>query len=428
MAVQWRFIVVRKSVVAALAVLALAVTACGGGNGGSRGGGGKTTLAYALWNQDQAPVMEQVAAEFERTHPNIDISVQVTPFTEYFTKLQTAIGGGGGPDVFWLNAPNMALYASNKAVLPLSERAQRDGVDVGAYPKSLVDLYTREGTLFALPRDFDTIGLWYNKALFDAAGVKYPTADWTWNDVRSAARRLTNRAKGVYGITAWLTDQQGYYNTIAQAGGHVVSPDGKQSGYDDPKTISGLRFWTDLIRDGVSPTHQQMTDTEPKQMFQSGKIAMFYGGSWQAVSFKNTPAVADKIDVAPLPAGEKDTCIIHGLGNAINAKTKNADAAWEWVKFLGSKQAAEMMAKSGIVIPAYQGTQQGWLAAFPNYHVRAFLDQVPSATPFPVTENTAKWQALEKQMLPAAWTLQRPVEDVARELAAAMDKVLAEQS
>lgn len=415
----------RKGLVAALAGLALAATACGGGSGGS-GEGGRVELSYALWNQDQAPVMEQLAAQYEQTHPNVDVSIQVTPFTDYFTKLQTAIAGDGGPDVFWLNAPNLAFYAANDAVLPLSDRIAADGVDMSMYPQSLVELYQREGTQYALPRDFDTVGLWFNKELFDAAGVAYPDADWTWDDLRAAARKLTDPAKGVYGITAWLTDQQGYYNTIAQAGGYVVSPDGTKSGYDDPKTIEGLRFWTDLIAEGVSPTHQQMVDTEPKQMFQSGKSAMFYGGSWQAVSFKKTDAIANKIDVAPLPAGAKDTSIIHGLGNAINAKTEHPDAAWDFVKFLGSREAAEAMAASGIVIPAYQGTQQGWLDAFPNYHLQVFLDEVASATPYPVSENTAKWQALEKQMLPAAWTGQRPVEDVARELGAAMDRVLAE--
>jgi multiple sugar transport system substrate-binding protein len=291
----------------------------------------------------------------------------------------------------------------------------------------MTDLYTREGELFALPRDFDTVGLWYNKALFDAAGVEYPNADWTWNDLRAAAQKLTIPDQGVYGIAAWLTDQQGYYNTIAQAGGNVVSPDGAQSGYDDPNSIEGLRFWTDLIKEGVSPTHRQMIDTEPKQMFQSGNVAMFYGGSWQAVSLASTPPLADSLGVAPLPAGEEDTTIIHGLGNAINANTACAEEAWEFVKFLSSQEAAETMAASGIVIPAYEGSQQGWLDAFPQLDLQtAFLDQVDQATPFPVSENTAEWQALEKEMLPAAWTGERPVDEVARDLAAAMDSVLAE--
>jgi multiple sugar transport system substrate-binding protein len=420
--------VARKSLFALMIALALALAACGGGGNGAGGGGGeggKTVLAYALWNKDQAPVMEQLATEFEKSHPEVDVQVQVTPFNEYFTKLQTAIGGGAGPDVFWLNAPNLALYAGQGAAHPLSERVEKDKVDLSVYPQSLVDLYTYEDKLYALPKDLDTIGLWYNKELFDAAKVDYPTDDWTWDDLRSAAKKLTDKEKGVYGITAALTDQQGYYNTIAQAGGYVVSPDGNSSGYDDPKTIEGLKFWTDLIQDGVSPTHQQMTDTEPKQLFQSGKVAMFYGGSWQAVSFKAAGEFANKIDVAPLPAGVKDTTIIHGLGNAINAKTKNEDQAWEFVKFLGSKQAADISAETGIVIPAYNGTQDAWLKGFPDYNLKIFLDAIPTATPFPVGRNEAEWQAVEKQKLPAAWTGAQPVDVVARDLAAAMDEVLA---
>lgn len=419
----------RKSFVVVAASLVLGVTACGGGDEASGGGsgGGTAELSYAIWNQDQLPVMEQLASEFEKNNPNVTVTVQLTPFAEYFTKLQTSIEGGSAPDVFWLNAPNLALYASNNVVLPLSDRVDEDGVDLGAYPEQLVDLYMHDDTLYALPKDYDTIGLWYNKQLFDAAGVAYPNADWTWENVYDAARRLTNPQQGVHGIAAWLTDQQGYYNTIPQAGGYVVSEDGTKSGYDDPKTIEGLRFWTDLIQQGLSPTHQQMTDTEPKQMFQSGKVAMFYGGSWQAVSFKNTPTIADKIDVAPLPAGPaKDTVVIHGLGNAISADTENPDAAWEFVKFLGSEEAAQVQAETGIVIPAYEGTQEAWVKSAP-YNLQIFLDQVPTATPFPVTTNTAEWQALEKQLLPAAWTGQRDVADVAGELATKMNQVLADQ-
>ncbi len=421
---------VRNKVVATLAGITLITAGCGSDDAPTASAGGegceKAELSYSIWSQDQAPVMEEIVAAFEKENPGVDVSVQVTPFDQYFTKLQTSITGGEGADVFWLNAPNMALYASNEAILPLSDFIEQDEVDLSVYPEAMVELYTRDDQVFALPRDYDTIGLWYNKALFDAAGVDYPTGDWTWEDVQAAAKKLTDPAKGVYGIAASLTDQQGYYNTIAQAGGTVVSKDGSESGYDDEASIEGLRFWTDLIETGASPTHQQMTDTEPKQMFQSGKVAMFYGGSWQAISLSTTPTLKDNLDVAPLPAGEQDTSIIHGLGNAINANTECPQEAWALVKHLGSEEAAQTMAASGIVIPAYEGTQEGWVKAFPQLNLQAFLDQVDQATPFPVTDNTAEWQALEKELLPAAWTGERPVDDVAEDLASSMDEILAE--
>ena len=417
----------RIAVVGVTTVLLTSTAACG--SGGDQGSGdGPVELSYAIWNQDQAPALEELIADFEKANQGVEVSLQVTPFDQYFTKIQTGIRGDAGPDVFWLNAPNMPLYASEGAVMSLSDQLEGGEVDLGNYPEQLVELYTLEDEVYAVPRDIDTIGLWYNKQLFDEAGVEYPDESWTWEDVQEAARTITEKVKGVHGIASWLTNQQGYYNTIAQAGGHVVSEDGTESGFDDPGSIEGLRFWTEMIEEGSSPTHQAMTDTEPKVMFQSGKVAMFYGGSWQAVSLAETPKLGSSFDVARLPSGpESNTSIIHGLGNAINAGTDHPDEAWEFVEYLSSEEVATTMAESGIVVPAFEGTSQAWVDAFPDYDLQIFLDAVENATAYPVTSNTAEWQLLETEYLPPAWTGERPVDEAAQDLAGAMDAVLADQ-
>ena len=96
--------------------------------------------------------------------------------------------------------------------------------------------------MYALPKDVDAIALWYNKELFKQAGVAYPTANWTWNDLTAAAQKLTDPAKGVYGIAAPAEDQANYDNTILQAGGQILSADGKKSGLDSPEAIRGLQL------------------------------------------------------------------------------------------------------------------------------------------------------------------------------------------
>jgi multiple sugar transport system substrate-binding protein len=405
---------------AGLVAVVFAAAACGSG-GSSGAGDKKVNLSYAVWNKDQVPAMNKIIAAFEQTHPNIDVTVQVTPFDQYWTKLQTAATGGSAPDVFWLNGPNFQLYASNHVLLPLGEKLKAADIDTSVYPKSLVDLYSYQNELYAVPKDFDTIGLWYNKALFDAAGVKYPDASWTWRDVQTAAKKLTNKAKGQYGVVAEINSQEGYYNTVAQAGGDIISADGKHSGYADPKTIQGVTFWTDFIKQGLSPTYPQMIDTTPVAWFQTGKVAMYYGGDWRAVTLSNDPNVKDKIDVAPLPKGpEGSQSVIHGLGNAVYAKTKHPQQALEFVEFLGGQQAAQIEAETGTVIPAYQGTQDAWVKAYPNYHVQVFLDEVAQAVPYPVSKNTAAWNQLETQYLSKAWSGQMDVGQACRELAQAM--------
>ncbi len=115
--------------------------------------------------------MQQLATAFTQENPNITIDVQLTPWETYWTKMKAAATGGAAPDVFWMNGPNYQLYATNGVLAPLDEKIAEDKVDLSAYPKALVDLYTVDGKHYGLPKDFDTVGLWYNKELFDAAGV-----------------------------------------------------------------------------------------------------------------------------------------------------------------------------------------------------------------------------------------------------------------
>jgi multiple sugar transport system substrate-binding protein len=384
-------------------------------------------LSYAMWDNNQKPVMEELGKAFTAAHPNITVNVQLTPWEGYWTKLKAAATGGAAPDVFWMNGPNFQLYASNGVIRPLEEEITKDKVDLSVYPKPLIDLYTFDGKHFGLPKDMDTIGVWYNKSLFDAKKVPYPADDWTWSDFKEAAAKLSDPAKGVYGTAAQLTSFQEYqYNTIDQAGGFVISPDGKKSGYDNPQTIEGLRFWTDLIKNKQSPDLKTMTDTFPLQLFEAGKIAMYWGGSWNVSEFAKNDYTKGKVDVAPLPKGQKQATIIHGVANVVSAKTGHPAQAWEFVKFLGSKQAADILGKKGP-IPAYNGTQSAWVAAHPEFKLRTFLDAVAYAAPFPVSKNTAAWNEAELTYLTKAWTGEEPVEKAAAELATAMNALLAKE-
>jgi multiple sugar transport system substrate-binding protein len=412
---------------AGTAALMMTVAACGGGDDSGNDANAKVTVSYAVWDKNQVPAMQQLASSFTKDNPNITVDVQLTPWETYWTKLKAAASGGAAPDVFWMNGVNFQLYATNGVLAPLDDRIAADKVDLGNYPKSLVDLYTVDGKHYGLPKDFDTVGLWYNRALFDAAGVKYPDGTWTWETFKAAAAKLTDRSKGRYAIAANLTSAQEYqYNTIYQAGGYVISPDGKTSGYGDPATVQGLKFWTDLIAAGQSPDLKTMTDTAPINLFESGKTAMYYGGSWDAAEFTTNSYTKSKVDVAVLPKGAKPATIIHGLANVISAKSSHQSQAWKFVQYLGSRVAAEAEAKAGV-IPAFNDTQQAWVQAHPEMHLQAFLDELNYAVPYPVSRNTAAWNELETTYLTPAWNQKQDVASAATKLAAAMNDALAKE-
>ena len=383
-----------RLLLAALGLGVLATSVAGCGNDGGSGDSGPATLSYAVWEKNQVPAMQQIAEAFTKTHPDIKVDVQLTPWETYWTKLKAAATGGAAPDVIRMFGFFFLLFVLFGVIRPLDADIAAAKTDLGVYPKALVDLYTVGGKHYGLPKDFDTVGLWYNKQLFDAAGVKYPDAAWTWDDFNAAAAKLTDRSKGQFAVAANLSSPQEYqYNTIFQAGGYVISPDGKKSGYADPNTIAGLKFWTDLVHNGQSPDLKTMTDTAPLNLFEAGRTSMYWCWSWIAGEFSSNDYTMSIVDVAPLPKGKKQATVIHGLANVVSAKTAHPKQAWQFVQFLGSKDAAAILVKAGT-LPAYNGTQVAWVQAHPEMHLQALLDELAYAVPYPFSRNTPAWQEL----------------------------------
>ncbi|MCL2465513.1 MAG: sugar ABC transporter substrate-binding protein [Micrococcales bacterium] len=388
---------------------------------------GEVDLNFAIFSQDQQPAVQQVLDAFEKENSNIKVTLQVIPWTDYWSTLQTTSSGGTGPDVAWMLAAEIGPYLDGGALLPLDDTIKDAGIDVSGYPAELVKLYQSGGATYALPKDFDTIGLWYNKALFDAKGVPYPTADWTWDDVISNAQKLTDPATGTFGIAAPLEAQAGYYNTICQAGGYVISPDGTKSGYDLPASIQGIQFWTDMVNKyKVSPTLASFSDTEAVAQFMSGKIAMMYTGSFYALRFHNDPYASKNFDVQVLPKGPvSNASVINGMGNVAFASSKHPEEAKKLAVFLSSPEASGIYSATGAVLGSYTDTQQAWVNSFPEFHAQVFLDMVNGAVVYPVSKNTDAWASQESQFLTPAWTGTQSVQDAASGLATAMNTALA---
>lgn len=407
--------------------LALTVAGCSSSSNssGSDAGSGPVTITYGIWDASQQPAMQKIVDAFQSTHPDIKVNIQLTPTsTDYWTKMQTAAASGTAPDVFWMNSSKFGLYAGQGQLQSLSDKP---GFDNSKFSKALNDIYIMGGKQYGMPKDFDTIGLWYNKKLFDAAGVAYPDASWTWQNVIDASQKLTDASKGVWGIASPDWVQENVYNTMLQAGGYVISPDKKSSGFTDPKSIAGLQYALDFItKYHTSPTAQQMTDTDPSQMFASGKVAMFTDGDYDSLTYKNAPGLV--ADVAPLPAGPAgQVTVVNGLANVVYAKTKHSAAAWEFVKFLGGQQANEIQASTGTVIPAYQGLSDTWVKSIPQFHLQIFIDQLQKAVPYPVSKNTPAWWKTNQQILDQVWGGKVDLNTGAKQIADNMNAALAKE-
>ncbi|WP_223690144.1 ABC transporter substrate-binding protein [Leifsonia poae] len=410
--------------VAAVALLAGCSSNTGSGSDTTADHNLSASISYAFWDANQKPAMDKLISDFNKEYPKITVTEQVTPYQNYFTKLQTQGSSKTLPDVFWMNGPNFQLYASNGLLEPVSSAVQPSN-----YPAALNELYSYDGKQYGAPKDFDTIAVYYNKAVFDKAGVAYPTADWTWDEFHQKAKAISDKLKseGVYGVASGLSGgQEVYYNTIFQAGGSVVSKDGKKSGYDSAESIKGLQFVRDLIADGSSPTPSQLSDTPQDQWFINSKSAMIWSGTWLNSELLKSP-IKDTIALAPLPKGEKNATVIHGLANVVAKDSKNKAAAVAFQNYLAGKQAAQTQAEMGAANPAFNGTQEAFVKTAPwdlNIFEKAAADY---SYPYPISKNTAAWNKLENDLLPDAFDGKRPVAEVAKQLATEMNAALAKE-
>lgn len=326
-----------------------------------------------------------------------------------------------------MNGPNIMKYVDAGILLPIDDKLKDSNLKLEDYPKSLIDLYNVGGKQYGIPKDWDTTAVWYNKEIFDKAKVPYPKADWTWDEMSETAKKLTDKSKGIYGVAAAQDDQQGYYNTILQSGGFIISDDKKKSGYDQPGGAEGVQCWLDLIKDGSSPTAEQMTETSPQDLFQSGRVAMVFQGSWMIPQFMKNDAIKDKIDIAPMPKIKKNAAVIHGLSNVIYAKTKHPKEAWEFVEFLSGKDANEIVAKSGVVIPAYKPVLDIFLKSYSSVNLKAYTDSIDYSVMYPVSKNTPKWTTVQDETLKKVWAGQMSAEEGTKKIGEEMNKLLEQE-
>jgi multiple sugar transport system substrate-binding protein len=397
-----------------------AITGCTKGSGGE---GDAVELMW--WNaaDEQQDVLERIAAAFNEKHTHIKVTVQLQE-GDYYAKLQTTLATKSGPDVMWLDATRFQAFQPLGFLLDITDWAARDNFSFDRFVPAIVETYSAGGRHYGIPKDLDSIGLFYNKAMFDAAGLDYPTADWTWEDLREAARKLTIVENGTtvqWGIALYDSTYVVQFPFIIQNGGYILNEEKNATGFGEPEAIEAVQFIRDMITvDNVSPDGAYFVENSPSQLFQSGKVAMIMEGSWMVRPFYN--ALGDKVDVAPLFRGKQRGFVTHGIGWVANAATKHPEEVWELLKFLGSEEAATIQAETGLVIPAYIGTQEKWVQSVPM-RLQELFDQTQYAIPYP-TAHTAEWENPMYEHFANIWLGVEAVEEGMKRMQEQADAIL----
>lgn len=402
---------------------ALILTGCGSDSSTD----GDVTLTYSIWDQGQAEGMNAIADAFEDENPGIQVNVEVTPWDQYWTKLESGAQGESLPDVFWMHSNEFANYSEGQILMDVSDLSdESDTLDMSNFPEELVEVYTTDNNeVLGVPKDYGNIGLWYNKTLFDEAGLDYPNGEWTWDDLLENAELLTDLENDVYGVLAPLNREEGYHNFIHQNGGYVISEDKTTSGFREAETVEAVQWYADLsVEHGVSPTVGQFADNTNLSFFQSGRGAMGFFGSWMISQLAENEYTNENVDVAPMPAGTEEAVIYNGLANSVSAFTDHPDEARQFLEFLSSEEAMTIQGENGSAIPALNGTDTSFLEAYPQFNTQVYLDQMDHAVIKPYSKFTARWEDVENQALIPVFEGEATVEEVSETIITDVEEVL----
>lgn len=417
------------------AALSLSMFGCGGSTNeqpaetGSKDEG-PVTLEVGIWDSNQEPGIKEILAGFtEKT--GIETNISVVKWDEYWTMLEAGAQGGSLPDVFWMHSNESQRYMSNDMLLDLTDRiANSEEIKIDNYPEDIWSLYTYDDKYYAVPKDIDTIALWYNKALFDEAGIDYPTADWTYDTLVETAKKLTKEDGSSYGFANRCDNNQaGYYNFVYSNNGYVINDDKTKSGWDDPKTIEGMDILNQLILDGSMPSAEVMAENNEDVLFGSGKIAMTMQGSWMVSGFKENEYIVENCDCAVLPTNAntgRRCSLYNGLGWVASANTAHPDAAWQCLEYLGSKDAQLQQAELGVTMSAYKNTSDDWSKSAP-FNLKAYLEVMDDLVIRPFSRSTVKWENEDNDILKSVYLDELTMQEACEQMAEQMNEKLAEE-
>jgi multiple sugar transport system substrate-binding protein len=308
---------------------------------------GPVTITYSnfISNAGNEANLAKIVATFEKDNPTIKVKVKTLPYDSYGTALQTDLAAGTAADVFDINGPSAYGPLESNGTL-----AELKSVDSSKYNKALLDSYATGGKQYGLPTSFSDVVLYYNKDLFDKAGVKYPNADWTWKDEKAAAEKLTDKAAGIWGDHQPVTYNE-YYKTLVQNGASFLSKDGKKAAFNTPAGIEAAKWLVDKSGT-VMPTIEQGQGTADfdTNLFKSGKLAMLHTGIWVFSAFADTPA---DWNIAVEPGNTTHASAVFSNGIAVSATSKHPAEAQKWAEFMSSSDSmVDIRLASGWELPA----------------------------------------------------------------------------
>lgn len=363
-----------------LTVVAGLMTGCGSAasgeasadNGaGAKTADGKVDLSFYIWH-DEETYIRQVVEEYNASQDKVNVNLTVIPSEDYDDKLKVLLAGNSDVDLVDIRGmAQVTTYSSSNALLDITDRVASSGLDTANYG-DMWEGSSVDGKFYALPTRSTCWALYYNKDLFDQAGIDYP-GQLTWEEYGDIAKEIKDKT-GVYGgyWVPWI-----YQFAATQAGSYV-------NGDDLSKVAYSLELLNRFYNEDQSHmSYSEIVATNPDYIseFESGRAAMLPNGEWCVQMLMEHTAAGEcdiNWDVAPMPVSEG---VEPGSSwgqfqfAAITANSKHPDEAFDFLKYLCGEEGSVVYSKNGM-IHAYAGDSaaDAYMEAAGREGVSVFFD------------------------------------------------------
>jgi ABC-type glycerol-3-phosphate transport system substrate-binding protein len=356
------------ALVGSMLVGALVVAGCGGSDSSddnADAGKGKgavpeptspVTVTFSSWVGTQ-PAMKKLAENFHAEHPNISIEFQNVTADNSQQKITTQIAGGNPPDAAFVDAGAVPTFAGRDAIVNLDNYISRSAwVKPDAYVPAFKDFVTIDKSMYGLPFEGESTSMFYNKDMFEAAGIDHPPT--TWEEMEADAAALTDPDQKQYGIELFASESAYYwYPFLYQAGGEQLSPDGKEVAFNSPEGKQAAEFYVGLTK--YAPAQYLNSNSyDGRIAFEHGQVGMYMAGNWLAATLEDdAPEFMGHWATAPLPKGPAG-CATTVAGDALVLfHTDHNDAAWKWIEYLSKPEIIAQWTYKGV--PGVEGVASG---------------------------------------------------------------------
>lgn len=312
-----------------LATSILMLSGCGGGSDSDNSKDGEVTLRFSYW--DEFP--EEAIEAFNKEYPNIKIEHVSVPGDDYSQKVNQMVAGNTAPDVmvsYETDYPRFAKGGAIEDLEPYLEKSEK--IDVDDFIPAVKELAEQTGGTYGLPWCYATELMFYNKDIFDKAGLDYPTDSWTWDDYAEAAKKLTvtEGPKTTQWGSDTLTFGGMWYALAGQAGDEVVKDNKLALNEGMTKALEFMNRLTNEDKSSPKPA----AGSNVSDLFASGQAAMSMSGSWMATTYRD---VDFNWDIQTLPKENQAYNSLHTGFYTISSNSKHKEEAWKFVEFMMSE-------------------------------------------------------------------------------------------